>query len=83
MSINIRNHRNPIAKLEYLNHDGVFIEETQVTSTLLHSATRIMFGAVDKSTSSPDAFYEGAIDDIYIHRRVLEDWEITNLFQMK
>lgn len=63
--------------------DGAFLKEAQITSTISNTATRIMFGAIDKSISSPDAFYEGVIDDIYIHRRVLEDWEVKNLYQMK
>lgn len=64
----------------YLN--GTLFSDKPVTANVKLTIARAMIGAVDKSTTSPDSFFDGKIDDIYIHSRVLEDWEITNLFQM-
>ncbi|MEN8229067.1 MAG: cadherin domain-containing protein [Bacteroidota bacterium] len=63
--------------------NGVLIEETAVTANPTRTNARVMIGAVDKSSTSPDDFFDGKIDDVYIHSRVLEDWEIANLYQMK
>ena len=42
-----------------------------------------MVGAVERSSSAPDFFFDGKIDDVYLHERALEDWEIAKLFQLK
>ncbi len=65
----------------YMN--GILIEQMPVTASILPTFTDALIGAVSKSTTSPDSFFDGKIDDIYIHGRVLEDWEVSNLFQMK
>ena len=64
----------------YLN--GQLIDEIQVSAQMILTGTKVLLGADDKSFSSPDNFFNGKIDDIYIHNRALEDWEIANLFQM-
>lgn len=63
----------------YLN--GALYKSIPVTAQLATSTSRAMIGAVDKSTTSPDVFFDGKIDDICIYERVLEEWEIVNLFE--
>lgn len=65
----------------YIN--GILIAEMPVTASLLHTNAKVLIGAVEKSTTSPDELFNGKIDDIYIHSRVLEDWEVATLYAMK
>ncbi|MEN8227999.1 MAG: cadherin domain-containing protein [Bacteroidota bacterium] len=65
----------------YMN--GTIFSEIPITANIVLTAAKPIIGAVDKSTNSPDAFFDGKIDDIYIHSRALEDWEIATLFQKK
>lgn len=65
----------------YIN--GTFVEAMPVTGSMIPTSARVMIGAVDHSSTSPDAFFDGKLDDIYFHNRALEDWEIANLSQNK
>ncbi|MEN8251564.1 MAG: cadherin domain-containing protein [Bacteroidota bacterium] len=61
--------------------DGEFVEQTTVTSNIIRTGTDVLIGAVEHSNSTPDWLFYGKIDDVSVHNRVLEDWEILNTYQ--
>jgi len=65
----------------YVN--GVLFSEVPVTANIISTSVKVYIGAVDKSTTSPDSFFDGKIDDIYIHNRELGDNEVMKIFQLK
>lgn len=65
----------------YVN--GSLHSEIPVTASISTTNSRAIIGAVDKSTTSPDSFFDGKIDDIYIHSRVLVADEVLQIFQLK
>lgn len=71
------------ASMLHLYLNGSLFYELPVTASIAPTSARALIGAVDKSTSSPDSFFEGSIDDIYIHDRVLGAAEIKSLYHRK
>jgi hypothetical protein len=65
----------------YIN--GAMHSEKSVTASIITTGSRALIGAVDKSNTSPDSFFEGKIDDIYIHDRVLGAEEVKSLYHRK
>jgi len=63
--------------------DGKFEDETIVTAEIIQAEAAVMIGALHHSTTSPDYFFNGKIDDVSVHNRVLEDREILNLYQIE
>ena len=72
------------SELIQLYYDGVEIDRmapsVRVTS---QSQTKVMIGAADKSTYHPEWVFDGIIDDLSVHTRVLTASEIEWIFQHK
>jgi len=65
----------------YLYIDNVLVSEKTYTTYQLSSFAKFMIGAVDMSSTSPDGFFHGNIDDIVIYNRLLTNDEIKVLFK--
>jgi hypothetical protein len=53
------------------------------TDALNHAVDGFPYFIVGSSRAANYRFFDGEIDDVYIHSRILEDWEIKNLSQQK